>query len=285
MDIHKLRIFHTVAQTTSFTRAAEQLFMTQPTVSQQLALLEAELGTSLIERRPRRQALTSAGRALLPYAEQILKLVDEASAVTRAAAGLAERSLRLGVGHTLATYLLPELLCRYQETYPDYEVQISVGNTAELLELLATGVIDLGLIGTPAEHPDIILRSFMDDRLVVIVAANDIWATRDSVELRELEQRTLLTREPGSALHTAVERLLGQPQHAIVLAETEAIKRCVEAGIGVALIQEIAIRRELAQGNLCVLSLRDADASRRYAYAMRRSWHINQAAQALVQLL
>ena len=285
MDLHKLRIFQTIARTGSFTRAAEQLFMTQPTVSQQLALLESELGSALIERRPRRQALTIAGQTLLPYAEQILKLVEEARTNTRAAAGLAERTLRLGVGHTLATYLLPDLLRRYRDSHPTYSVHISVGNSTELLDSIAASDIDVGLIGTPTEHPEINVTPFMDDRLVVIVAADDLWAERHSVALSELKLRTLLTREPGSALHAAVERLLGHQQNTIVLAETEAIKRCVEAGVGVALVQSIAVKRELAQGDLCALALQDADASRCYAYAMRHNWQVNAAVQALIALL
>ena len=274
-----------IAHTGSFTRAAEQLFMTQPTVSQQLALLEAELGTSLFERRPRRQALTAAGSALLPYAEQILKLVEEANLAARAAAGLAERTLRLGVGHTLASYLLPDLLRRYRDSYPEYSVHISVGNTAQLLDMIAESDIDIGLIGTPAEHSEVDVTPFMDDRLVGIIAADDICAKRQMVALSEIRLRTLLTREPGSALHAAVERLLGTQQNTIVLAETEAIKRCVEAGVGVALVQRIAISREIAQGDLCALAIQDADTSRCYAYAMRHSWKANAAAQALVGLL
>src|SRR5690349_7103056 len=101
LDLPKLRIFAMVARMGSFTRAAELLYLTQPTVSQQLAALEAQLGVQLIERLPRQLRLTPAGAALLPYAEQILALADEASEAARAAAGLADRTLRLGAGHTL----------------------------------------------------------------------------------------------------------------------------------------------------------------------------------------
>src|SRR5579864_801671 len=135
MDLHKLRIFVTIARLGSFTRAAERLYMTQPTVSQQLAMLEQAIGASLIERDTRHLRLTTAGETLLPYAERLLALADEATEATRAAAGLADRTLRLGVGHTLATYLLPEVLSRYRMLYPDYVVRISVGNTTELLIL------------------------------------------------------------------------------------------------------------------------------------------------------
>src|SRR6266540_7153554 len=156
MDIAKLRIFATVARLGNFTRAAELLYLTQPTVSQQIAALEAQLGAPLIERLPRRLRLTPAGAALLPYAEQILALADEAAEAARAAAGLADRTLRLGAGHTLATYLLPDLLRRYRALYPQRLVRISVGNTAELLDLIATDTVELALVGSPAEHPKVL---------------------------------------------------------------------------------------------------------------------------------
>lgn len=289
MDLHKLHIFLIVAQTGNFTRAAELLYMTQPTVSQQIALLEAQIGAPLIERKTRRQRLTPAGEALLPYAEKMLALADEASKAARAAAGLAERTLRLGAGHTLATYLLPDLLRRYREQYPQNRVRISVGNTAELLEQIAADSVELALVGSPAEHPEIQVTQFMHDRLVVIVAPDDLWSSRIEVELDELRTRTLLTREPGSALHATVERLLGASAlggtDVIQLGETEAIKRSVEAGVGVALVQSIAVEREVAAGSLRALTLRGGDDRRIYAYAHRRHSPLTEAAQALVTLL
>src|SRR5262245_18245426 len=209
MDLSKLRIFVTIARLGNFTRAGETLHLTQPTVSQQLAALEAQVGTPLIERLPRRLRLTPAGEVLLPYAERMLALATEAAEAARAAAGLADRTLRLGAGHTLATYLLPDLLGRYRIRYPQRLVRISVGNTAELLELVAADVVELALIGSRAEHPDVAVRPFMDDRLVVILAPDDPWASRTEVVLQELRDRVLLTREPRSALHATVERLLG----------------------------------------------------------------------------
>ena len=263
--------------------------MTQPTVSQQLAVLEKQLGTPLIERDTRWLRLTPAGEALLPYAEKLLALADEATEATRAAAGLADRTLRLGAGHTLATYLLPGLLSRYRERYPQHVVRISVGNTGELLAAVAAEATELALVGSPADHPDILVTPFMRDRLVVIVSPKDEWADRTEVELEELRHRILLTREPGSALHASVERLLGQSvllgDAVIVLGETESIKRSVEAGLGVALIQQIAIQREVAAGNLCALTLRGGDDSRTYAYARRRHHELSPAAANLVALL
>lgn len=289
MDLHKLRIFVTIARLANFTRAADRLHMTQPTVSQQLAMLEVQLGTPLIERDTRRLHLTPAGEVLLPYAEKLLALADEAAEATRAAAGLADRTLKLGVGNTMAIYLLPDVLSRYRARYPQHIVKISTGNTGELLAAVAAGATELALVGSPAEHPDIVVTPFMHDRLVVIVAPNDPWATRNEVELEELRHRPFLTREPGSALHATVERLLGPAlllsDTVTLLGETEAIKRSVEAGLGVALIQEIAIQREIAAGNLCALTLRGGDDSRTYSYARQRRHELSPAASALITLL
>lgn len=289
IDIPKLRIFVTVARLGNFTRAAEVLYLTQPTVSQQLAALETQIGVPLIERLPRQLKLTPAGEALLPYAEQILKLADAGEEAARAAAGLADQTLRLGAGHTLATYLLPSVLSRYRERYPKRAIRISVGNTAELLDMVESDAVELALVGSPAEHPKLKVTPFRHDRLVVIVAPDDAWAARESVGLDELRERVLLTREPGSALHASVERLLGSAMlggdGVILLGETEAIKRSVEAGLGVALVQGIAVEREIAAGNLCALALSGADDSRTYNYARRSGRMLSSAAQALVELL
>jgi DNA-binding transcriptional LysR family regulator len=214
---------------------------------------------------------------------------DAGAEAARAAAGLADRTLRLGVGHTLATYLLPDLLRRYRALYPQRLARISVGNTAELLDLVAADTVELALVGSGPEHPKVLVTPFMNDRLVVIVAPGDAWAAREWVALEELGERLLLTREPGSALHAAVERLLGAAalarDNVIVLGETEAIKRSVEAGLGVALVQGIAVEREVAAGTLRALPLHGGDAGRTYAYARRAGRELSAAAHDLVALL
>ena len=289
LDLHKLNIFVTVARLGNFTRAAEHLHMTQPTVSQQLAALEAALGAPLVERDTRRVRLTAAGEALLPYGERMIALSSEAIEAVRTAAGMEESTLRLGVGHTLATYLLPDLLSRYRNSFPQYRAKISVGNTGDLLALLISDSIDLALVGSPAEHPEIITQSFMSDRLVVIVAPTDEWAIRSEVEPMELLTRVFLTREPGSALHATVERLFGadalDADNVILLGETEAIKRSVEAGLGVALVQGIAVKREVAAGMLYTLKLSGADDIRTYLAAWHVARKLPNAAEGMKTLL
>ncbi len=289
LDLHKLNIFLAIARLRNFTRAAEHLHMTQPTVSQQLAALEAALGTPLVERDTRRLRLTAAGEALLPFAEKMVALSGEAKQAVLAAAGMEESTLRLGVGHTLATYLLPELLSRYRATYPDSRTKISVGNTSDLLALLVADAIDLALVGSPAEHPEIVTQPFMRDRLVVIVAPDDEWADRAAIEAPELLTRVFLTREAGSALHATVERMFGtdalDADNVIILGETEAIKRSVEAGLGVALVQAITIEREVNANSLRALALTGADDSRTYLTARHVARKLPKAALEMLALL
>ncbi len=288
-DLHKIHLFVTVARLGSFTRAAEQLHMTQPTVSQQIAVLEQMLGTPLIERSTRSLRLTEAGQALYDYAEKLLALADETVNAVHVAAGIAVQTLKLGVGPTLATYLLPDVLSRYRKRYPTHRLRLTVRNTTDLLDMLTRGDIDLGLVGSPVDHPEVSVEAFMPDRLVVIVARGDEWSSRASVHLNELHDRVFLTREPGSALHTRVSRLMGaenlRGESVIILGETEAIKRSVELGLGVALVQGIAIERETATGTLRAIPLAGADDSYSYLIAQRKRGTLNKATAAFVGLL
>jgi LysR family transcriptional regulator, low CO2-responsive transcriptional regulator len=288
LDIHKLRIFVFVARLGSFTRAAAMLHMTQPTVSQQIAGLESALGVQLIDRNTRHMRLTAPGEVLFEYGERLLKLANEALDAVHSEAGLAKQLLKLGVGHTLATYILPDILSRYRVLHPAYRVQLRVGNTSELLAMLSTGEIDIALVGSPAEHPDVVTTVFMHDQLVVIVSPQDEWASYASIDLGRIASRVLLTREPGSALYATVSRLLGEERlmsaETILLGETEAIKRSVELGLGVALIQKIAIEREVQQGALRAIELSGVDVARTYLAAVRKHYVPNDAVAAFMDM-
>ncbi len=289
LDLPKLRIFIAVAQARSFTRAAEALDLRQPTVSQQVQVLERGLRVRLFERLGRRVRLTAAGSALLAYAERILELAEEAQAAAREAAGLAAHMLRLGAGNTLATYILPDLLARLRWEHPDVIVQITVGNTDQLLDAVLDNRVELALVGSPVADERLEIHPFLQDELVVIVPPDEPWSARNSVVLEELRKETLLVREPGSALQAALQELLQargvEPEHTITLGNLEAIKRSVEAGLGVAIVPEIAVRREVQDGTLRALALRDVRDERSFNYVYRRGHILSPAAQVFAELL
>ncbi len=289
LDLHKVHIFLAVAQHQHFTRAAEALHMAQPSVSQQISLLENMLGVQLIDRTTRQFHLTEAGQTLLYYAERLSLLATEAHNAVQVQAGVMKETLKLGVGHTLATYLLPRVLSEYRQQHPQFKVRLTVGNTATLLNKTASGEIDLALVGSPAVHADLEVAPFMHDRLVVIVSPHDPWANRQSIAVSELRERVFLTREPGSALYASVAQIVGQEMlnrdETILLGETEAIKRSVELGLGVALIQQIAIDREQQQKTLIGIRLRDGDDQRTYLVASRKQYRYLPAATTFMEVL
>lgn len=289
LDLHKLHVFLAVAQHQHFTRAAEALHMAQPSVSQQISMLESMLGVQLIDRSTRHFHLTEAGETLLHYAERLSLLATEAQNAVQVQAGTMRETLKVGVGHTLATYLLPQVLSSYRQQHPHYKVRLTVGNTAALLSKTASGEIDLALVGSPAVHDDLDATPFMHDRLVVIVGLQDPWANRHSVAVAELRERVFLTREPGSALYASVAQIVGQEMlnrdDTILLGETEAIKRSVELGLGVALIQQIAIDRERQQQTLHTIRLSDGDDQRTYLVASRKQYRHLAAASAFLDIL
>ncbi len=289
LDLPKLQIFVAVAHAGSFTRAAEMLDLRQPTVSQQIQVLERGLHARLFDRLGHRVQLTPAGSALLRYAERLLELVDEAQAATREAAGLSARTLRLGAGNTLATYVLPDLLARLRWEHPDVLMQITVGNTEQLLEAVHDAKVDLAIVGSPIDDDRLEIHPFLQDELVVIEPFDGPWRAQDSVALCELESQTLLIREPGSALQAALETLLHErhvrPERTMTLANIEAIKRSVEAGLGVAIVPEIAVRREVQAGTLHALRLQDVRDERCFNYVYHRDRILSPAAQVFVKLL
>lgn len=289
LDLSRLRIFCAVARQGSLTRAAEELYLAQPTVSQQIQVLERELGTALLIRLARGVELTEAGRALLPFAERMLELAAEAEGAVHEAAGLAARRLLLGAGNTLATYVLPDLLRRLQFERPEITVEIQVGNTEELVELLERGRLELALVGVPHGHRHLTSEPFLEDELVLIVAPDDPLAAQQEVEIRALAERTLLVRESGSALQAATAALLietkVEPRHRITLANLEAIKRSVEAGLGIAIVPALAISREVSSGTLRPLRLAGAVTRRSFVVTWRHDRPLSPAAHAFLSLL
>ena len=292
MEIERLRTFAEVARQGSVTRAARRLRLQQPTVSHRLAALEREVGTPLFERLGTGLALTPAGVALLPYAAQLPQVAAEALHAARGAAGLAARRLHVACAETPATYLLPERLRELRRRQPDLEVRLTVGNAARVLAVAVSGEVDVAVLTDRERHRSLRGETFMHDRFVVIVAADDPWvmdsyggdrdaraisAARAHVGVAALAERRLLMREVGAGTRAFVDAALRaagvQAGEILEVASVEALKRMAEAGVGVAVVPCIAVSREAAEGRLRVLEL-DVPNNR---LAYRLLWHKDKA--------
>ncbi len=252
----RLTVFRAVARHASFSRAAEELFLTQPAVTQQIKALEEQLGSPLFQRGGGRVSLTPGGAALLPFAEQIKQLSDQALAAVATACGQTAGELSVGASQTIAQYLLPTLIASFLQTNPKVRITARSGNTDQMLAALVSGDLQMAMLEGPAHHPDVHIQPFMEDRMVLVVSSNHEWAGQ-TITLDQLRTQPWVTREFGSGSRRIVEQALTEAglktkdlHVAMEFDSTEGLLTAVEAGLGVAFVSRWAVRSRLALGTL-----------------------------------
>ncbi len=256
MENFRLRVFRGVARHLNFRMAAEELLLTQPAVTQQIKALESEVGVPLFSRAGGRVSLTPAGAALLPYAERLKGLADEAREAVAAVSGAVEGRLRVGASQTIGQYLLPRLIAGFLAEHPRVEMELSGGNTHTVLENVRAGRVQVGLIEGPVLGNDVQVRPFMADHMVCVVGAGHEWAEGE-VGLEELAQATVVTRERGSGSRRVVEQAMEaagvkvkELKVGMTFDSTEGLLSAVEAGLGVGFVSRWAVRNQVALGTL-----------------------------------
>jgi DNA-binding transcriptional LysR family regulator len=254
MDFSRLAVFRAVAHQLSFSKAAEELQLSQPAVSKQIQQLEAELGTRLFQRTGRRVELTEAGRLVLDYAQRLSFLSDEMRRALSELEGVQRGYLRLGASSTPGLYLLPQLLAGFRREYPGVETTLVISNSADVARRVGLGEIDLGFVGAVPQIAGLLVRNFADDEIVLIVPAGHALTRRRKfvpASAAWLAPEVLIVREPGSATRQIAEanlaRLGVSPRQVMEMSGPEGVKRAVAAGLGIAFISRHAITLEVAQ--------------------------------------
>lgn len=259
VTLHQLRTFRAVAEQLSFSAAAHELSISQPSVSYQVKELEAVLGLPLIDRLGKRVRLTEAGEVLYEYARRTLTLLDEATLVMEQMRGIERGTLRVGASTTVGIYVIPLALGAYKKLHPNLALSLEIGARETLQERVKRGVLDLAVLSLPIADPDLESTSFMDDELVMVVPAGHRLAGRSNLTLRDFTGESFLMREPGSGTRIAVEiasRAAGVSlQVGMELGSNGAIKHAVEAGLGVAVLSSHAIELERRGGGLVVVDI------------------------------
>lgn len=252
----RLRVFRAVARHLNFSRAAEELLLTQPAVTQQIKALEDELGVALFDRGGGRIALTPGGVALLPFAERLKLLGDDALAAVARAYGQESGALAVGASQTIGQYLLPTFVANFQREHARVRVTARSGNTDQMLEALLAKKIQIALIEGPEQRKDVHIEPFMQDMMVLVVPARHEWADQQ-IAVEELRTQPLLMREYGSGSRRIVEQALAnaglRPKDLSISMEldsTEGLLSAVEAGLGVTFVSRWAVRNQLALGTL-----------------------------------
>jgi DNA-binding transcriptional LysR family regulator len=262
MADRRLQVFYTVAKQLSFTKAAEQLFMTQPAVTFQVKQLEEHFNTRLFERSHARIALTPAGRLVLEYAERILALSEEMDTRVSDLTGSMGGPLLLGASTTIAEFMLPHILGEFKAAHPEVQAHMTVANSETIVNRVADHTIDVGLIESPSYLPTLQNEVCCDDELVVICAADHALAGRKTVKAQELAPLPWVRREPGSGTREFTDNYFRQcgvaPEDLNVMMELgspEAMKGVVETGIAIAIVSRATIAKELKLGSLVAIPL------------------------------
>ena len=264
MNLHLLRIFATVAEQRSFSRAASALFISQPAVSKAVQQLEQQLDLSLIERGgggprgTRGVRLTDAGQALFEHARGIFALERAAAEEVRARVGLQRGRLSVGASTTIAGYWLPAYAAEFTRQFPKIQLQIRVGNTQAIGRALIDCEIDLALVEGQVNDPRIVAAHWRDDRLQIIAPPHHPLTRRRRPSVNELNTQVWLVREPGSGTREVTDRLMRthgiEPERTIEFGSNEGIARAVAAGLGVAMLPVLTVRELLRMGEVRTLN-------------------------------
>jgi DNA-binding transcriptional LysR family regulator len=289
INLHQLKIFHTVARSKSYSRAAAELQISQPSVSIQVGELERQLGADLFEQVGKSARLTEAGRVLDEYAARILALIDEARVAMDELKGLQRGRLLLGATSTPGTYLLPALLGRFKEQYPHIEIVLRVRDTRRIQEMLLQHELHLGVIGGKVTLPDLEATAWLADELVLVVAPAHPFAALPSVGVADLAGQPFILRERGSGNRETVDEALhraGVPVTPVFELEgAEMVKQAVAANLGISILSRCAVEFEVAADRLRIVPV-DALRIERAIWLLRRRDHrLPRVAQAFLDTI
>ena len=289
MDLRRLEIFVKVAELGSFSRAADALFLTQPTVSEHVRALEDSLGVKLLDRLGRGTTPTRAGTLLLGYARRMLALSREAAQAIEQFQGRVSGELTIGGSTIPGEYVVPELIGAFRGKYPDVRISLLIGSSRDVQSWVEDGRVEIGVVGAAPSSRPIEGRPLMADELVVVVGAEHPWATRRTVSLEDLKGEPMILRERGSGSRETFERALegvgldlGAFRIVGEIASTQAIKQAVRAGVGVSLISRRAVVDECRARLLACVTIRDLTITRAFHLITHRDRSRSPLAQAFL---
>ncbi|MCB1757030.1 MAG: LysR family transcriptional regulator [Gammaproteobacteria bacterium] len=276
MSDRRLQVFHTVAGVLSFTKAAEILNMTQPAVTFQVRQLEEDFNTRLFDRGHNKISLTDAGEIVDNYAERIFDLYSEMQESVKRLTGDKTGNVTIGASTTIAEYMLPALLGDFKESFPDVRIRLKVANTTAIVSMVEDNAIDLGIVEGEINNKLLLVEACQIDKLVVIASQDHELAGRKSLKTSELLEYPFIFREGGSGTRSVIASFLqdagydeSQLNIALELGSTEAIKGAVEAGMGISVVSEAAIVKELKLGTLCAIEL-EPSLERQFSFVRQR---------------
>ena len=265
--------FLEVARFGSVSRAAEALYVTQPTLTARLHALERELGERLFVRGRQGMRLTDAGRAFLPYAERAVRALRDGRRAIDEVGTAASGQLLLATAPAVSTYILPAVLEQFVANHPRVEVVVRTGHSEDVLQMVLRDQVQVGL-GRALQHPEVALQPFYDEELVLVVAPDHPFARGSDVSIADVATEQLILFDRTSSYYEITQAAFlaaGVALRGVMeLDNIEAAKKMVQRGLGVSLLPATAITLEVEAGTLCRVDMRNVGPMRRQIVAMRR---------------
>ncbi|HET7577875.1 MAG TPA: LysR family transcriptional regulator [Bacillales bacterium] len=285
----QLEVFITVAEKQNFSRAAEELHMTQPAVSQYIKLLEREMDTRLLERNNKMVRMTKAGEVVYHHAKEILSLYSRMQMLIDDMKHIASGKLSIGASYTFGEYVLPHVIASLRERYPLITPSITISNTREISDRVARRELDAGIVEGDVHYKKLNTESFANDAMVVVVSEKHRLADRFCVRFADLAKETWIIREEGSGTREMTERMFTEhdytPDSIMEFGSTQVIKEAVEAGLGVSFLSSWAIHKELKLGTLKVLEIEGFPFIRHFSLIMQATPFQTKAMELFLDLL
>jgi LysR family transcriptional regulator, low CO2-responsive transcriptional regulator len=288
VTFHQLKVFEVTARRGSFTRAAEELFLTQPTVSIQMKQLTKAVGLPLFEQVGKRLYLTNAGQELLNTCQDIFERLSQFEMTIADLQGVKRGQLRLSV-ITTAKYVIPRLLGPFCQKYPGIDVSLIVTNHENILERLRENQDDLYIPSQIPDNQDVHCHSFLENPLVVLASRNHPLAKESYIPIERLNGEPFIMREPGSGTRQAVERLFAEHDISIKvrleLGSNEAIKQAVAGGLGISVLSKHCLALEGETGQLVILNVEGFPIERHWQVVFPKGKQLSIVAQTFFKYL
>ena len=266
--LQQLKLFEAVSRRGSYTRAAEELFLTQPAVSIQIKRLEEQVGLPLFENVGKKIFPTTAGKAMYEASVDILGRVGELKSTIEDLKGIVKGPLQLSVVST-SKYFMPHLLGIFLQRYPDVEPKLKFTNRATVIERLLNNVDDFVVMGQLPDDKNLESYPFLENVLAIIAPPNHPLANKKNITLKDLSKERFISREAGSGTRLVFDRMLEEEglkiEPYMELGSSEAIKQAVMAGLGIAILSHYGLALERDAGKLVLLDVN--------GFPVRRRWY------------
>ncbi len=275
MADRRLKVFHTVAKLLNFTKAADALHMTQPAVTFQIRQLEEYFNTRLFDRTHNRVSLTEAGQRVYSFSGRIFELYDEMEHSIREMTGDVSGVVTLGASTTIAEYMLPFLLGDFKTKNPEVNIRLKVSNTDGIVSMVENNIIDLGIVEASVSNKNLQVDVCRMDQLVVIMPPEHELTHFDAISSQQIISYPFICREEGSGTREVIAEYLQdngikeEPNVCLELGSPESIKSAVEAGMGVSIMSQSTVQKEIKLNTLVAIPL-DPPLERPFSFVHQR---------------